>query len=130
MNAHGTKSQNVTKVVNFLCSNLSDRLESFYTWKKRPLHRVFWYVDENDVDHSFPMFACDRVEGTQKIHCIFATNKNVLTQLLVKPLACFCVFCIDGKWLEYPNMKWTRDWISRHVQPVDNIFVRDFMYDA
>jgi hypothetical protein len=76
------------------------------------------------------MFACDKVEGTQKIHYIFATNKNMLTQLLVKPLTCFCVFCIDGKWLECPNMKWTRDWISRHLQLIDNIFVRNSMYDA
>jgi hypothetical protein len=98
--------------------------------RKRPLHTIFWYVDENDVDRSYPMFACDRVEGTQKIHCIFATNKNAPTQLLVKPLACFCAFCIDGRWLECPNLKWTGDWISRHFQPIDNIFVRDFIYDA
>lgn len=111
-------------------SNLCDCFESSYVGRKRSLHRVFWYVDENDVDHSSPMFACDKVEGTQKIHCIFATNKNVLTQLLVKPLACFCAFCIDGKWLECPNMKWIGDRIFKHLQPIDNIFVRDYIYDA
>lgn len=116
LNAHSIKLQNAAKVVNLFCSNLCDCFESSYVGRKGSLHRVFWYVDENDVDCSSPMFACDKVEGTQKIHCIFSTNKNVLIQLLVKPLACFCAFCIDGKWLECPNMKWTGDWISRHTE--------------
>jgi hypothetical protein len=79
LNAYGTKLQNAIEVVNFLHSNLFDHLESSYTRRKRPLHKVFWHVDENDVDRSSPMFACDRVEGTQNIHCISATNKIMLT---------------------------------------------------
>lgn len=39
------------------------------------------------------------VEGTMKIHYIYATNKHVLTQLMVKLLLGFCGFCIDGKWV-------------------------------
>jgi hypothetical protein len=65
-----------------------------------------------------------------KIHCIFTTNKHVLTQHLVKPLSCFCAFYIDNMWVECPNVKWTRDWVSRHLQPTDTRFVRDSMYNV
>jgi len=76
------------------------------------------------------MYACDTMEGTMKIHCIFTTNKHVLTQHLVKPLSCFCAFYIDNMWAECPNVKWTRDWVSRHLQPTDTRFVRDSMYNV
>jgi hypothetical protein len=40
LNAHGTKLQNVEDV-NFLCANISYRLESLYMGKKKPLCQVF-----------------------------------------------------------------------------------------
>jgi hypothetical protein len=36
LNVHGIKLQNAIKVVNFRRSNLSDRLESSYTRRKKP----------------------------------------------------------------------------------------------
>ncbi len=34
------------------------------------------------------------MEGTMKIHCIFATKKHVQTQLMVKPLSFFMAFVL------------------------------------
>lgn len=74
-------------------------------------------------------FACDMVEGTMKIHCISANNKHVLTQFIVKPLSCLCTFYIDNRWIECPNVKWTRDWIPRYCQLIDTRFVKESMYN-
>ncbi len=87
--------------------------------EKKPFHRVFWHVKSDDVGHCLFSIACDIVEGTMKIQCICVTNKHVLTQLLVKPLACFCALCVDNMWDECANVKWIRDWISKHLQPID-----------
>ncbi len=129
LNAHGTKLQNVEDV-NFLCANISYRLESLYMGKKKPLCQVFQHVVSKHIDHRSGTFACDTMEGTMKIHCIFAINKHVLTQLVVKPLSCLCVFCIDNRWIECSNVKWTRNWISKYLQPTNTIFVRESMYNA
>ncbi len=109
LNVHGTQLQNVEEVVNFLHVNLFNRPNSFYTKKKKPLHRMFWHVLFEHVDCNSNTYACDAVESTMKIHCISTTNKHVLTQLMVKPLSCFCGFCIDGKWAKWPNVNWTGD---------------------
>jgi hypothetical protein len=89
---------------------------------------MFWHVVFEQIDCRSGAFTCDTVEGIMKIHCIFATNKHVLTQLVVKPLSCFCAFCIEW-WIECPNVKWIRDWIPK-FQPIDIRFVRESMYNA
>jgi len=98
--------------------------------KKKPLCQVFWHVVSEQIDHRSGTFACGTMEGTTKIHCIFATSKHVLPELVVKPLSCLCVFCIDNRWTECPNVKWTKYWIPRYLQPTDIRFVREFMYNA
>jgi hypothetical protein len=50
------------------------------------------------VDRVSPLFICDPIKGTMKIHSICATNKNNFLQLLVKDLACFYEFCLDSCW--------------------------------
>lgn len=127
LSAHGRKLQNASEVVNFPRTNLSKCSKSSYVRKKKPFCRVFWHVKSDDVDHCSFSFACDNIESTKKIHCIYATNKHVLTQLLVKPLACFCALCVDNKWDECANVKWTGDWISKHFQPTNTRYVREFM---
>jgi hypothetical protein len=50
-----------------------------------------------DVDRNSTIYACDiAIEGTMKIHCIYALNKTTMTQLLVKYLAYFFAKCLDG----------------------------------
>jgi hypothetical protein len=88
------------------------------------------HVVSEHIDCRSGTFACDTVEGIMKIHCIFAINKHVLTQLVVKPLSCFCVFCINNRWTKCPNVKWIRDWILKYLQPIDIRFVRESMYNA
>jgi hypothetical protein len=73
---------------------------------------------------------CDSIAGTRKIHSILATNKNHLTQLMVKNLACFCVFCIDNKWSRCINLKWTGEWQPKFLQPADQEFVRRMMMEG
>jgi hypothetical protein len=46
-----------------------------------------------------------------KIHSIYSLNKNNLTQLFVKDLACFCEFCLDSCWTERVNVKWIGHWV-------------------
>jgi hypothetical protein len=91
---------------------------------------VLWHVLFEHVDHTFNTYACDIIEGTMKIHYILTTNKYILTQLLVKPLSCFCAFYINNMWVECPNVKWIGDWVSGHLQPTNIRFVRDFTYNV
>ncbi len=83
--------QNVLEVVQFLREHLYIQLESSYTRKKKPLQKKFWHVMSNDGDWSSTSCACDIVQGTMGVHNICATNKHILTQLMVKRLACFYV---------------------------------------
>jgi hypothetical protein len=48
----------------------------------------------------------------------------------VKPLSSFCASYIDNRWVEFPNVKWIREWVSRHLQHTNTRFVRDSMYNA
>jgi hypothetical protein len=127
LNTHGTKLQNAEDVFNFLRANLFECFKSSYIGKNKPIRRMFWHVKFDDVDHCLFSFACDIVEGTMKIHCICAINKHVLTQPLVKLLACFYALCVENMWDECANVKWIRDWISKHLQPIDTRYVRDSM---
>jgi len=45
----------------------------------------------------------------------------------VKPLACFCALCVENMWDEYANVKWIKDWISKHLQPTYTRYAREFM---
>jgi hypothetical protein len=41
LDAHGAKLQNGEEVVDFLCKNLSNKLEASYIGVRRPLQQVF-----------------------------------------------------------------------------------------
>jgi hypothetical protein len=74
LNLHGTKLQNAKEAVNFLCVNLSNHTKSSYLKKKRPIYWTFWHIVSKHVDCNSGIFACNILEGTQKIHCILAIN--------------------------------------------------------
>jgi hypothetical protein len=110
--------------VGFLRPNLFDRLKSSYTWQRRSLCRVFWHVITTKVDCNSTMYVYDVVEGIMKLHSICSMNKNNSTTLLVKSLACFCVYCVDGLWDQCLNLPWIGSWIFKHLQPLDTQFVK------
>jgi hypothetical protein len=93
--------------VGFLCVNISNRPKSSYIGQKIPLHRNFWHVTTIEVDRNSTMYACDVVEGIMKLLSIYFVNKNNLTTLLMKSLAYFSVYCVDGIWDQCLNMPWT-----------------------
>jgi hypothetical protein len=70
------------------------------------------------------------MKGTMKLHSILATNKNSLTTLMMKDLACFCTFYIDGKWFDYQNLQWIGCWVPKILQPMDTRLVHNPMYDG
>ncbi len=107
LNSYGTKLHNVANVVGFLCVNISNRPKSSYIGQKIPLHRNFWHVTTIEVDRNSTMYACDVVEGIMKLLSIYFVNKNNLTTLLMKSLAYFSVYCVDGIWDQCLNMPWT-----------------------
>jgi hypothetical protein len=51
-------------------------------------------VKEEEVPKNFVTFSCDNIKGTMKLHSILATNKNNLTTLTVKDLACLYTFAL------------------------------------
>jgi hypothetical protein len=87
--------QNVKEVVVSSQEWFSHRHESSYSGSFNPFHKTFWHVKVEDVGQVSPLFICDPMKRTMKIHSICATNKNNLLQLFVKDLACFCEFCLD-----------------------------------
>ncbi len=128
LKSHGTKLQNASDVVVYLKAFLSGRVETSYSGQRKPLERHFWLVLEAEVRplRNDP-HGCDSIAGTRKIHSIMATNKNHLTHLMVKNLACFCVFCIDNQWSSCINVKWTGEWQPKILQPADSGFVKRMM---
>jgi hypothetical protein len=60
------KIANAKEVLNFLCANLFDHLESSYLGKKRPICWVFWHIVSKHIDRNFGIFAYNTLEGTQK----------------------------------------------------------------
>jgi len=79
LNPQARKLQNVEEVVPFLCERLSFRLGSSYFGSMKPFHRTFWHVKVGDVDRDLPLFICDPIKRTMKIHSIYVVNKNNLT---------------------------------------------------
>jgi hypothetical protein len=71
------------------------------------LHRIFWHIKFGDVDHNSTNYTCEAIEGTMKIHSNYVLNKNTMTQLLLKSLACLYVDYLDGKWEHFLNLPWT-----------------------
>jgi hypothetical protein len=65
------------------------------------------------------------IPGCREYHSIMAVNRNCLTNLMVKKLACYCVFCMDSRWSECENLRLTREWEARYLQPEDTRFIRD-----
>lgn len=129
LKAYGRKLQCAADVVGYLKATLSVRVETSYSGQRKPLERHFWHVLEQEVDSlRHEPHACDSVVGTRKLHSILATNKNHLTHLMVKNLACFCVFCIDNKWSSCINVKWTGEWEAKFLQPASPEFVRKMMF--
>jgi hypothetical protein len=96
----------------FLHEHLSTRPESTYSSSQKPLKIIFWHVQAEDVDKVSAIFVCDPIKGTMKIHSIYSLNKNNLTQLFVKDLACFCEICLDSCWTKCVNVKWIGHWVS------------------
>jgi hypothetical protein len=76
LNAQGRKLQNAKEVVTFLHMCLSDRPKSSYSSSIKLLHRTFWHVKVEDVDRVPPLFICDPIKCTMKIHPICAINKQ------------------------------------------------------
>jgi hypothetical protein len=122
-NPQARKLQNVGEVIQFLREWLSFRPESSYSGSMKPFHITFWHVKVGDVDRDLPLFICDPIKGTMRIHSICAVNKNNLTQLLMKDLACLCEFCLDSYWSECQNVKWTSKWIPKQLQRQDICYV-------
>jgi len=96
LDANGAKLQNAKEVVQILHEHLSKRLQTSYSSARRPLQKVFWLVKEEEVLKNSNTFNCDSIKGTMKLHSILVTNKNNLTTLMVKDLACFYTFYFDG----------------------------------
>ncbi len=74
-------------------------------------------------------FCCDNIKSAMKLHSIFTSNKNNLTTLMVKDLACFCYLCIDKSGFDYPNLHSTGDWVPKVLQLVDTRSICRPMYD-
>ncbi len=112
-----------------LCVSISDRLESTYINVRRPLRRVFQLVKVEDVSQNSNSFNCDYIKGTMKIHSICATNKHNLTTLMVKDLACFCSYCLEGQWAKCKNVHWIGNWVLKQLQPIDIKAIRIAMFN-
>jgi hypothetical protein len=98
-NVHEEKLQNVKEVVTFLRKHLSCRLEITFNGERKPFKRFLWHVKADDVIQNNSSFNCDPIKGTIKVHSIWESNKHNLTQLMVRDLACYCIFCLDHRWV-------------------------------
>jgi hypothetical protein len=114
LNPDGRRLQCVQDVVQLLAEKLSCRPESSYSGKRKPLRRFFWHVPDGSVDRA-SIHACDVIPGCREYQSIMAVNKNCLTNLMIKKLACFCVLCLDSRWPEYKNIRWMGAWEARYL---------------
>jgi hypothetical protein len=114
----------------FLCERLSNIPKSSYYGSQRPLQRTFWNVKAKDVDKRSPLFICDPIKGTMKIHSIYSMNRNDLTQLFVKNLACLCEFCLDSQWYFCINIPWIGHWVPKVLQPQNTQSLKDTMIEG
>jgi hypothetical protein len=89
--------QNVEEVVAFLCKCLFECPKSSYSCSMKPFH-ITLACKAKDVDRESLLFIYDPIKGIMKIHSICVAKKNNLLQMLVKDLACFFEFCLDGHW--------------------------------
>jgi hypothetical protein len=87
-------------------------------------------VKVEDVDKRTHLFIFDPIKGTMKIHSIYSMNRNNLTQLFVKDLACFYEFCLDNQWNLFINIPWTGHWVPKVLQPQDTQSLRDTMIES
>jgi hypothetical protein len=117
LNVHGEKLQNAKEVVTFLKKHLFDTPNTSYASVNKLIKRFFWHIKSDDVIRNNYSFNCNHDKGCIKLHSIFASHKHNLTQLLVKDLACYCIFCLDHKWGDCENLQWSGSWTSKHLQP-------------
>ncbi len=82
-----------------------------------------------DVSRNSNTFSCDAIKEIMKMHSICATNKHNLTILMVKDLACFFSYCLEGQWAQCGNVRWTSSWVPKQFQPMDTRTIRNAMFD-
>ncbi len=81
-------------------------------------------VKEEEVLKNSNTFNCDSIKGTMKLHSILVTNKNNLTTLMVKDLACFYTFYFDGNWVACQNLQWIGHCVPK-IRMENGIIVMD-----
>ncbi len=91
LKSHGVKLKNALEVIQFLCEHLSNRPKSSYIRKKKHFKETSGMLCQMMWIKVPLHYACDTMQGTVKVHNICATNKHILTQLMVKRLACLYV---------------------------------------
>jgi ribosomal protein L36 len=82
-----------------------------------------------NVSQNSNSFKCDYIKRTMKIHFICATKKHNLTTLMVKDLAFFYSYCLEGQWTKCKNVRWIGNWVPKQLQPIDTKVIRIAMFD-
>lgn len=91
-------------MVSYLKDHLSAKLDTSYFGRKKLLTRVFSNVLRSEI-HKLPILECDIFLDTMALHLIRARNKNHLTKLMVKKLACFFPFYFECRWSKCVNLR-------------------------
>ena len=81
--------------------------------------RVFFLVQEEDVDRSMPSSELQTVDGTRKLHSLRRVRKNVIE---TRNLSCFCSPCLEKRDVCI-NTKYVEPWKTvniKHTVPVSS----------
>ena len=109
--------QNAAQCVDFLQEGFSTQPPSSYAGTTtRDIHRTSWHIGENEVSRDQPM-ACHTNPGSKSFHSIMENSATNRTCLLVRPLSCFFVPCIEKDWENCEQEAHVTRWRAVKLQP-------------
>jgi hypothetical protein len=109
--------QNAVQCVEFLQEGFSTQAPSSYDGtSSRDIHRTFRHVDENEISSESSM-ACHTISVSRSLHSIMGNSVMNKTCLLVRPLSCFSVSCIEKDWENCEQQTHVTQWRAMKLQP-------------
>ena len=117
---HFRKLQCAEDVVFFLRETMCDGVVATYASKVRLVTRVFWEVDESDVDRS-KTWACKSGDGTRGLNCVSSYSLTNGIALRCRQLPFFCISCMQGLWKRCSRKSHVKNWEYVTLEPSKDV---------
>jgi hypothetical protein len=113
------KFQNAWDMVSFLDSIQNSAGDSSSGTMKRDAHRVYREISKTEVDRVKRVFNYKTIIlGSRSMHSVWSVSHSN-PKLIECRDYCFCIFCMFGEGITYPNQSHVGNWNLVTIEPYD-----------